>query len=536
MGAQKGRLFELARMYHTYQTKNGQKTGRTVGKKPVQVKGEHFDEGKSIGLSYNFDMYPEVLYDSHQRQTPAAQMSFFGSDKSEAFYVEPFDAGETVEIPYGEVTDDEDDARLEKIARGFSGDGDIEGKEEDIEKMKDIEENLDRVFESDEESSAMEAGTPESAITKGDETPVNPVTEKGELIPKGINPDVKPYEASDEEFARDIGAILQGQKVYNAEQKKTVGRERESNTRTEPGSKSGSSANAGASNENLLDPGKNEHMIFEKIAQSMAYANSYDLGSIALNEKFELMDQEIEKEEVDKIIQGRRSKGADDAETIEEVPSPPVADFETGTSAMAFDKYDPSGALDNHTGGRLIKENVLQKGDLILTSSSGAFDVIDGMVGSECIGGVYIGDNKLLARGDGGALEEKPLASHMGNRGVMVALRHQNMSDESASSIITTLTKLRPGLEKHQADSWIEIHCPVISVHPDVCNEEGVSDKKKCSTYAGKIYLGTMSNDSFVCAESIINAFGKNKVDFVSPLSKAHNGSMKYIGHLKNRK
>ena len=533
MGTQKGRLFELARMYHTYQKKNGQKAGQPVSKKPVQVKGEHFDEEKSISLSYNLDMYPEVLYDSHQRQTPASQMSFFDSDKSEAFYVEPFDAEETVEVPYREVNEGDDDARLERIARGLSGDSEIESMEEDIEKMKDMEENLNKVFEPKGESSDMEVSNSESVDTKPQDTSAQPVTEKGESIPKDRNPDVKPYEASDEEFARDIGAILQGQKVYNAEQKKTVGRENEPDGRSGAGNKTGSPANTGAKTEDLLDPKKNEHMIFEKIAQSMAYANSYDLGSIALNKQFEMMDQEIEKEEVEKIIQERRGKGADDAEIIEEEST--VGD-KTGASAMGFEKYDPSGALDNHTGGRLIKENVLQKGDLILTSSSGAFDVIDGSIGAESIGGVYIGDNKILTKGDGGMLAEKQLREHLGNKGVMVALRHQEMSEEKASSIVNALTMLRPGLEKNQAENWIEISAPVISLHPDVCNAEGVSDKNRCNAYAGKIYLGTMSNDSFACAESIINAFRKNQVDFVPPLAKEHNGNLKYIGHLKNRK
>ena len=58
------------------------------------MKGKHFDEGKSISLTYDLDMYPEVLYESHQRQAPTLQMSFWNDERSEAFYVEPFEADE----------------------------------------------------------------------------------------------------------------------------------------------------------------------------------------------------------------------------------------------------------------------------------------------------------------------------------------------------------------------------------------------------------------------------------------------------------
>lgn len=528
MDTQKGRLFELARMYHTYKRQSVQKRKPANKKEVVQVKGEHFDEGKSISLSYNFEMYPEVLRDSHDRQAHASQMSFFETDKSEAFYVEPFDAEETVEVPFREVRGDDDDARLERIARGFSSETEIERMEEDVEKMKDMEEKLDKVFESGDESSAMEANGSGETRDAPEASVQQPVGEKKGPVPDQVGREARPYEATDEEFARDIGAILQGQKVYNAEQKKAIdrgGSAAGSTKESDLPSKSGKPA------ADMLDPGKNEHMIFEKIAQSMAYANSYDLGAIALSEKFDLMDQEIEKEEVNKILHDKRTPRSDDAEVIEADASPVT----TEAVSMGVEKYDPHVALDNRNGGRLISEEVLQKGDLILTSSSGAFDIIDGTLGSESIAGVYLGGSKLLTKGDGGILEEKALQPHLGSKGVMVTLRHQRMSGEKASSIVDGLTKLRSGPEKSQAENWLKISCPAIGLHPDVCNDEHVSDKKKCSAYAGKIYLGTMNNDSFTCAESIVNVFEKNQLGFAPLLSKEHNGSLKYLGHLKNK-
>lgn len=538
MGTKKGRLFELARTHHAYRSQHVREKKSADKEKPVVAKGEHFDEGKSISLSYSIDMYPEVLYDSHERLEPVSQMSIFDDLKSEAFFVESFDAEETVDVSYHEARDD-DDAKLEKMVRGFGNDDD--SMDDVSEKMKDMEGKMDD-FLKDDESFSMEATDPggiSKKKTEDIETAHNELLQDESSATRSKE-EIKSYAASDEEFARDLGAILKGQKVYDAEQK-SLGRqeERRPSARRE---ESGVQAKSADVND-MLDPNKDEHRIFEQIAKSMTYANSYDLGSISLSEKFELMDQEIEKEAVNKILTEKRNQGIRDAEDIEGEMSAASSNLSpevTGepsveSVSMGFDKYDPAGTLDNKNGGRLIKENILQKGDLILTTSSGSFDVIDGLPGSESIAGIYTGNSKLLTKGDGGVLEEKTLAPHIGNKGVMVALRHQGMSMEKASAIVESLTKLRPGPEKSPAENWVKINCPAISPHPDVCNADDVSDKKKCGAYAGKIYLGTMNNDSFSCAESIINAFEKSQIGFVPLLSKEHNGSLKYLGHLKNK-
>ena len=109
------------------------------------------------------------------------------------------------------------------------------------------------------------------------------------------------------------------------------------------------------------------------------------------------------------------------------------------------------------------------------------------------------------------------------------------MTAEKGDAIVDALTRLRIGPDKSQPESWLKINCPAVSLHPDVCDSDEVTDKKKCNAYTGKIYLGTLSNDSFMCAESIINAFEKSQIGFASLLSKEHNGSLKYVGHLKNK-
>lgn len=527
MSTQKGRLFELARAYQRYQRENVRKKKPAAKREAVQAKGEHFDEGKAISLSYNLDMYPEVLHDSHVRQTPAVQMSFF-NDTSEAFYVEPFDVEE---IPFRE-TSDEDDG-LEKIARGFGSESEMEAMKEDEEKIREMEEKLDDVFKSDDDSSAMQVSDPpKSKETDADIDVPASAAVKIEGAPDNRAKEVKPYDASDEEFASDIGAILQGQKVYDAEQKKAVGKAGASAPSVRD---SNVPAKSSAEKDDILDPARNEHKIFEKIAQSMTYANSYDLGSIALNEKFELMDKEIEKEEIDQIVREEKSDDIGKRTTPKAEQVPQDDSTSAALASMGIEKYNPDAPLDNNNGGRLIKENLLAQGDLVLASSSGAFDVIDGVTGSESIAGVYLGNGKLLTKSAGGALEEKPLAPHVANKGVMVVLRHPNMSAEKSSSITEGLTRLRVGPEKNQPENWLAISCSTLTLHADVCDSNEAGDKKKCNAYAGKINLGTVSNDSFMCAESIINAFEKKQLGFVTLLSKEHNGNLQYFGHLKNK-
>lgn len=49
-------------------------------------------------------------------------------------------------------------------------------------------------------------------------------------------------------------------------------------------------------NQAIEDKLKNDHAIFDKIAQSMEMASSYDLGSIAMDKKFDFLEKETDKE------------------------------------------------------------------------------------------------------------------------------------------------------------------------------------------------------------------------------------------------
>lgn len=539
MGTRKGKLFELASTFQTYQKRKvkdlprkaakdqpsmrmkNEPVRKNAEKKKVELKrdkkGEHFDDGKAISLSYSFDEFPEGMQPAGTTFTSG--MNVWDNDHSEAFYVEPFDAEEFVETPYREVdaeSHDAQDARIENIVRSFSKtDDEHEDLSDDEEKLGDMEKKIDGMFGGDDDSNAMEftgQEPPKDAAEYHDEPSAEPAPDQVNVA--------KPmaYEVSDEEFARDIGAILQGQKVYDAEQKKAVGRE--TTTPGAPLKSDKQDSSAKSPKEDVLDAGKNEHKIFEKIAQSMTYANSYDLGAIALEEKFQLMDREIEKDEVNAVLKDKSA--VQYADVVEEQ--------KTESGAMQLEgKFDPKIPLDHLNGGRMLKLEDVQKGDLILMSSAGATGIVNIPAGDECIVGLYLGNKKMLTRGDGDILIEKSFDSDLISKGVVTTLRHHNMSVEKASVIADTLGKLNTAPQTN----WIKYSCPSIAPHSDVCN--AAADKTKCNSFAGKIQLGTMGNDSFMCAESIVNAFEKNQLPFIKPLTKEHNGSLRYFGHLKNK-
>jgi hypothetical protein len=84
--------------------------------------------------------------------------------------------------------------------------------------------------------------------------------------------------ATDTDFIEDMKDILAGRKVFDAASRSTV------NARQKP-----------EAPERPAQEARNEHAIFDRIAQSMQYANAYDLGSIDLENRFADFDATSER-------------------------------------------------------------------------------------------------------------------------------------------------------------------------------------------------------------------------------------------------
>jgi hypothetical protein len=89
----------------------------------------------------------------------------------------------------------------------------------------------------------------------------------------------------EDDFLADLQAILQGKKVYDPAAGKPVDKDKASQAPA-------STSPAGQDSSGLPVPeAKNAQAIFDKIAQSMQYANAYDLGSVEMNNRFSDFDK-----------------------------------------------------------------------------------------------------------------------------------------------------------------------------------------------------------------------------------------------------
>jgi hypothetical protein len=100
---------------------------------------------------------------------------------------------------------------------------------------------------------------------------------------------------ADDELMADIHSIMAGEKRYDETAKQVVP---DPQPAISPATKNSSA-------ESLFSDKKDEHRIFDKLAQSMRYANAYDLGSISMQNRFDEFD-----------------RGADLAETNRSEPDP----------------------------------------------------------------------------------------------------------------------------------------------------------------------------------------------------------------------
>lgn len=116
---------------------------------------------------------------------------------------------------------------------------------------------------------------------------------------------------SDDDFMADIQAILSGDKVYDQNTKQV--RERQAAPQSQPQS-------AGHDGPPAPDA-RNEHDIFNRIAQSMQYANAYDLGTVELENRFADFDRTAELE----LRAAREKKAQPRVKGTPPPPAPPAA-------------------------------------------------------------------------------------------------------------------------------------------------------------------------------------------------------------------
>jgi hypothetical protein len=135
--------------------------------------------------------------------------------------------------------------------------------------------------------------------------------------PPSANQETSRAEATDDDFIADMQSILTGQKVFDPLSKKTV----EKDQLVRP--PSNSSPNDG--NDLPVPEAKNSQAIFDRIAQSMQYANAYDLGTVELENRFSDFDKIFEIQQ--KAVEEKKSKNR----------QPPAGDSSPGAKVDSAD-------------------------------------------------------------------------------------------------------------------------------------------------------------------------------------------------------
>ena len=187
--------------------------------------------------------------------------------------------------------------------------------------------------------------------TRDAETPTRPTNGGAQQPADSGSP------ASDDDFMGDLKAIMRGEKTYDKDKGKIVER-----------SSGNGGGNGGAKSETAAPPPpiSKTANIFDRIAQSMQYANAYDLGSVELENRFAEFDRaedqrkkaEAAKKKAKADAAARRDAAANAPETTEPVTRPDTTDFISDLGAM---RSSPRGNATGDTATSLSLELVRRR-------------------------------------------------------------------------------------------------------------------------------------------------------------------------------
>jgi len=153
---------------------------------------------------------------------------------------------------------------------------------------------------------------------------------------------------------------------------------------------------------------------------------------------------------------------------------------------------------------------------------------------------IYIGEGKVIETIDSGVVE-RSLDTAMLDDSVTVAFRHQYMTPEKANLIRNFLIEKRAAGTRF--DQYAIIRNLPIQVITSICSTVAPNFRDKCRNFAGRIFLGTETNNEFYCSELVFAAFEKVGLKLANTVPHwtsaedlvqlSYNGTLRYVGHLK---
>ncbi len=356
----------------------------------------------------------------------------------------------------------------------------------------------------------------------------------------------KGAKVTDDDFLADMKAILSGSKTYDAAAKKAVDKNVAKSRQSQQQSQ--------APKEEEIKPleSKNEHQIFDKIAQSMKYANAYDLGSFAIEQRFDDFDKldEIKtktkkKKNTTSPVSYSASRTETDKVTNEDFVNDMdliVQQSKSEKETAKKEKKEEKIPLDPGVGGLCIGISALQPGDIIIsTTDADISKKIRQATGSEVShSAMYIGDGNVIESVDSGVLQFS-VETSIEHDSVAVAYRHRDMTPEKAATVVAFLKKAKKDGRKFDYMGLIRV--APYQVISSYCDSVPEALRGACRAGAANFKLGTDNNNEFYCSELVFEALKQaglsmSDVDpsWSSPQDVVrlnHNGTLHYVGHLK---
>jgi hypothetical protein len=134
-------------------------------------------------------------------------------------------------------------------------------------------------------------GTPNDSMPQ---RPNDPTPNAQRQTPNDLfGKEISEAKTTDDDFFADMEAILTGKKVFDSKSKKMMDRDLLGQAQSADYRQEEEQPPAGLS---ASSPTDNSQAIFDRIAQSMQYANAYDLGTVELENRFADFDKNLEKQ------------------------------------------------------------------------------------------------------------------------------------------------------------------------------------------------------------------------------------------------
>lgn len=287
--------------------------------------------------------------------------------------------------------------------------------------------------------------------------------------------------------------------------------------------------------------------IFDDIAASMAHARSYDLGSVALDHRFDEFDREADARPTRSMSVTNRPLPPPSPSTLAAPTPSPTSHSESAAEFVEdLDLITAQGSptdipLDPGVGGRSIGESALEAGDVILSTTDHPLsDTIRRVTGAEVShAALYIGGGKVVEAIEGG-VKLRSLDTAIADDSLAVAYRHRDMTPVRASQAVAFAEQhARSGTP---FDTWGLIQVAPGQLARAICNQREGAEREACLANAARLRVGTNDDGAFFCSELVLEAYASAGLTFVntdpswsSPgqiVELHHNGLFDYVGHL----